>query len=101
MLVLSLFHGLDLFGRAFEQEGFFVVRAAEKILGFKAEDLHLPPNKFDGIIAGTPCQSFSLANRNRPHKQIQNCDCPGCLMLIEFTRTVTKTLVSHLEQFSL
>lgn len=90
MLVLSLFHGLDLFGRGFEQEKFFVVRAAEKILGFDAADFHPPKGKFDGIIGGSPCQSFSLANRNRTHKNEVSCNCYGCKMLKEFCRIVTE-----------
>lgn len=85
MLVLSIFHGLDLFGRGFESEGFFVVRAAEKILGFDAADFHPPKGKFDGIIAGTPCQDFSLANRSK-----RTFDGYGVEMLKQFCRIVTE-----------
>jgi site-specific DNA-cytosine methylase len=51
-LVLSFFHGVDLLGRGFEEEGFCVVR-----------ELHVPRGKFDGMIAGSPCNDWSLANR--------------------------------------
>jgi DNA (cytosine-5)-methyltransferase 1 len=90
-IVLSLFHGIDLFGRGFEKENFCVVRAGEIDLGFDCRDLHLPPGRFDGIIAGTPCQQFSIANRTRRHqKDNLNCVCPGCQMLKEFTRLITE-----------
>lgn len=89
-LILSLFHGGDLLGRGFDAEGFCVVRAAEKELGFDIRDFHPVRNRFDGIIAGTPCQAFSVANRTRPHKAHQNCECPGCEMLENFARCVTE-----------
>ncbi len=80
-LILSLFHGIDLFGRGFEAEGFCVVRAAEKILNFPVEDLHLPRRKFNGIIAGSPCQDFSTARRTAPTGD-------GERLLKEFSRLV-------------
>lgn len=88
-LVLSIFHGADLFGRGFEQEGFCVVRAGEIELGFDIRNFSPVRHKFDGIIAGTPCQKFSSANRNKTHTAI-NCDCEGCKMLFEFKRVVTQ-----------
>ncbi len=89
-LVLSLFHGIDIFGRAFDAEGFCVVRAAEIDLGFDIRDFHPVKHRFDGIIAGSPCQPFSVANRTRSHKSKINCDCPGCQMLKEFSRSITE-----------
>lgn len=89
-LVLSLFHGIDIFGRAFDAEGFCVVRAAEIALGFDVRDFHPVKHRFDGIIAGSPCQSFSVANRTRPHKAKEKCDCPGCEMLENFARCITE-----------
>jgi DNA (cytosine-5)-methyltransferase 1 len=82
-LVLSLFHGIDIFGKGFEAENFFVVRAAEIELASDVRDLHLPENKFDGIIAGTPCQDFSLANRTK-----RTYEGYGAEMLEEFCRLV-------------
>jgi DNA (cytosine-5)-methyltransferase 1 len=58
-LVLSLFPGADLFGRAFERIGFSVVRGPDKLWGGDVRDFHVPPGKFDGIIGGPPCQTFS------------------------------------------
>jgi DNA (cytosine-5)-methyltransferase 1 len=60
-LVLSLFPGADLFGRAFEQEGFTVVHGPDILLGGDIRNFHVFPQKFDGIIGGPPCQSFSQA----------------------------------------
>lgn len=82
-LILSLFHGADLFGRGFESEGFCVVRAAEIELGFDIRNFTPSRHKFDGIIAGTPCQDFSLARRTPPSGE-------GLEMLKEFKRVVTE-----------
>jgi len=64
-LVLSLFPGADIFGRGFEAEGFSVVKGPDLLWDSKIEDFHVPPGRFDGIIAGPPCQNYSDANRNR------------------------------------
>lgn len=84
-LVLSIFHGADLLGRGFEAEGFCVVRAAEIELGFDIRDFHLPPHRFDGIIAGSPCQDFSSARRTSPI-----FDGYGMEMVKEFERVVAE-----------
>ncbi len=60
-LVLSLFPGADIFGRAFELEGWCVVRGPELILGQDIRDWHAIEGKFDGIIGGPPCQLYSVA----------------------------------------
>lgn len=60
-LVLSLFPGADLLGRAFEAVGFTVVRGPDMLWGGDVRDFHVPPGKFDGVIGGPPCQSFSTA----------------------------------------
>lgn len=60
-LVLSLFPGADLFGRAFEAEGFCVVRGPDVLWGGDVRDFRAPPGRFDGIIGGPPCQTFSSA----------------------------------------
>lgn len=60
-LVLSLFPGADLFGMAFESEGFCVVRGPDILLGGDVRNFHGVPNKFDGIIGGPPCKVFSNA----------------------------------------
>lgn len=62
-LVLSCFPGLGLLDRAFEAEGFCIVRGPDAIWGGDIRTFHPPPNVFDGIIGGDPCQSHSaLAN---------------------------------------
>lgn len=63
MLVLSLFPGIGLLDRAFEAEGFTVVRGPDVIWGGDIREFHPPAGKFDGIIGGPPCQMFSSLAR--------------------------------------
>lgn len=63
-LVLSIFPGVDLLGAAFEAEGFCVVRGPDLIYGGDIRRFTPPPQVFDGVIGGSPCQGFSRANRN-------------------------------------
>lgn len=58
-LVLSLFPGIGLLDMAFEREGFIVVRGPDVLWGGDIRRLHPPAGKFDGVIGGPPCQSFS------------------------------------------
>jgi len=58
-LVLSIFPGIDLLGRAFEEEGFCVVRGPDVLWGGDIRNFHPPSGVFDGIIGGPPCQEFS------------------------------------------
>lgn len=65
-LVLSLFPGIGLLDRAFEEEGFCVVRGPDLLWGGDIRRFHPPAGRFDGIIGGPPCQSFSpIGNVNR------------------------------------
>jgi DNA (cytosine-5)-methyltransferase 1 len=65
-LVLSLFPGIGLLDRAFEEEGFTVVRGPDLLWGGDIRTFHPPAGKFDGVIGGPPCQSFSpIGNVNR------------------------------------
>jgi len=65
-LVLSLFPGIGLLDRAFEEEGFCVVRGPDLLWGGDVHRFHPPARKFDGVIGGPPCQRFSsLSNINR------------------------------------
>ncbi|MDE2105741.1 MAG: DNA cytosine methyltransferase [Patescibacteria group bacterium] len=59
-LVLSVFPGIDLLGRAFEEEGFCVVRGPDVLWGGDIHTFHPPAGVFDGVIGGPPCQSFSV-----------------------------------------
>ncbi len=59
MLVLSIFPGIDLLGRAFEEEGFCVVRGPDLLWGGDIRRFHVPAGRFEGVIGGPPCQPFS------------------------------------------
>ncbi len=58
-LVLSIFPGIGLLDRAFEEEGFCVVRGPDLLWGGDIRTFHPPAGKFDGVIGGPPCQVFS------------------------------------------
>lgn len=58
-LVLSLFPGIGLLDRAFEEEGFTVVRGPDLLWGGDVTRFHPPAGRFDGVIGGPPCQAFS------------------------------------------
>lgn len=82
-LVLSIFPGIDMLGRAFDEEGYCVVRGPDTIWGGDVRSFSPPLGRFDGVIGGPPCQDFSSARR-----------CPatgyGVEMLQEFARVVTE-----------
>jgi DNA (cytosine-5)-methyltransferase 1 len=61
-LILSLFPGIGLLDRAFEAEGFTVVRGPDHLWGGEVRSFQVPPGKFDGIIGGPPCQVMSTAS---------------------------------------
>lgn len=58
-LVLSIFPGIGLLDRAFEEEGFCVVRGPDLLWGGDVKHFHPPAGKFSGVIGGPPCQSHS------------------------------------------
>jgi DNA (cytosine-5)-methyltransferase 1 len=58
-LVLSLFPGIGLLDKAFEEEGFCVVRGPDVLWGGDVRKFHPPAGKFAGVIGGPPCQAFS------------------------------------------
>jgi len=62
-LVLSLFPGIGLLDRAFEEEGFCVVRGPDLIWGGDVRGFHPPTGKFEGIVGGPPCQAHSQLRR--------------------------------------
>lgn len=80
-LVLSIFPGIDLLGRGFEEKGFCVVRGPDKLWGGDVRNFHPPAGVFDGVIGGSPCQDFSRARRSPPTGE-------GLEMLLEFARVV-------------
>lgn len=84
-LVLSLFPGIDLLGRAFEAEGFCVVRGPDLLWGGDVRRFTVPPGRFDGIIGGPPCQDFSSLHRSHdPFKD-------GLEMIGHFLRVVRES----------
>lgn len=89
-LVLSLFPGIGLLDQAFEEEGFCVVRGPDLLWGGDIQAFRPPPGKFDGIIGGPPCQSWSgLGNVNRARWGDQ-CIMPD--RIPDFARCVTEAL---------
>ena len=86
-LLLSVFPGIDLLGRAFEGEGFCVVRGPDLIFGGDIRRFNPPAQVFEGVIGGSPCQDFSTARRSAPTGE--------CLeMLEEFKRVIVQALPS-------
>lgn len=86
MLVLSLFPGIGLLDRAFEAEGFTVVRGPDVLWGGDIREFHPPAGKFDGVIGGPPCQAFSaLVNINIKRYGRQ---CVAANLIPEFERVV-------------
>lgn len=83
-LVLSLFPGIDLLGRGFEEEGYCVVRGPDLIFGGDIRRFSAPRGRFDGVIAGSPCPDFSSAQRGEPTGY-------GLEMLAEFRRIVIES----------
>ena len=59
-LVLSLFPGIGLLDRAFEEEGFTVVRGPDVLWGGDVRRFHVRAGVFDGVIGGPPCQVHSV-----------------------------------------
>lgn len=80
-LILSIFPGIDLLGRAFEEFGFCVVRGPDIILGGDIRAFNPPSGLFWGVIGGSPCQDFSAKRRAAPTGY-------GLEMLNEFVRVV-------------
>lgn len=83
-MILSVFPGIDLLGKAFEQEGFCVVRGPDLIWGGRVEEFHCIAGVFEGVIGGSPCQDFSDARRSAETGE-------GVRMLQEYLRIVTET----------
>jgi DNA (cytosine-5)-methyltransferase 1 len=80
-LILSIFPGVDLLGRAFEEAGFCVVRGPDLLWGGDVRRFHPPAGVFWGVIGGPPCQDFSSARRTAPTGY-------GLEMLDEYRRVV-------------
>lgn len=88
-LLLSIFPGIDLLGRAFDEAGFCVVRGPDLLWGGDIRDFDVPRRRFDGVIGGPPCQGFSCARRGaRPGDDVQRYSLE---MLAEFARVVEQS----------
>ena len=83
-IILSIFPGIDLLGRAFEEAGFCVLRGPDPLWGGNIQDFHIPPGRIDGIIGGPPCQDFSAARRSITDTG------KGIKLIKEFARCVTE-----------
>jgi len=84
-LVLSLFPGIGMLDKGFEEAGFCVVRGPDLIFGGDIRNFRVPSGKFDGVIGGPPCQDFSKARRSTPTGN-------GNEMLAEFQRIVQEAM---------
>ena len=80
-LILSLFPGIGLLDRAFEEAGFCVVRGPDLLWGGDIRRFDPPAGFAWGVIGGSPCQDFSSARRSPPTGQ-------GVELLNEFARVV-------------
>ncbi len=81
-MVLSIFPGIGLLDRAFEDAGFCVVRGPDTLWGGDIRRFFPPAGHFAGVIGGPPCQDFSSLRRTPPTGY-------GREMLTEFARCVT------------
>ncbi len=82
-LVLSLFPGIGLLDKAFELEGFCVVRGPDVLWGGDVREFHPTPGKFSGVIGGPPCQ---------PHSELSNLQGTRAVDLVpEFVRVVRES----------
>jgi len=85
-LVLSLFPGIGLLDRAFEAEGWCVVRGPDVLWGGDVRDFFPPAGVFAGVIGGPPCQTFSpLANLVRAN----GCEVRFGNLIPEYERVVS------------
>jgi len=80
-LIISIFPGIDMLGRAFEEQKFCVVRGPDLLWGGDVRKFHPPSEVFWSVIGGPPCQEFSGLLRTEPTGY-------GLEMLKEFCRVV-------------
>lgn len=65
-LVLSLFPGIGVLDKGFEEAGFCVVRGPDLLWGGDVREFHPPAGRFEGVIGGPPCQVFSRVRYVNP-----------------------------------
>jgi DNA (cytosine-5)-methyltransferase 1 len=79
--ILSLFPGIDLLGRTFEEAGYCVVRGPDVLWGGDIRRFEPRAGHYWGVIGGPPCQDFSSLRRTEATGY-------GLEMLAEFQRCV-------------
>jgi DNA (cytosine-5)-methyltransferase 1 len=82
-LVLSVFPGIGLLDRAFEEEGFCLVRGPDVLWGGDVRRFHPPEAVFEGVIGGPPCQVYSAMGQLNGHSGARHGD-----LIPEFCRVV-------------
>lgn len=85
-LVLSLFPGIGLLDRAFEEEGFCIVRGPDLLWGGDIARFHPPQGRFEGVIGGPPCQAHS--NLAFLVRSVYGADAVAADLIPEFARVV-------------
>lgn len=72
-LLLSIFPGVDLFGKPFEERGFSVVRGPDLIYGQDIRNFHVPAGCFAGVIGDLPAKSFRLLIVTNLQAMVRRC----------------------------
>ena len=87
-LILSVFPGIDLLGRAFEEAGWCVVRGPDLLWGGDVKGFHPSSGVFEGVIGGPPCQCHSafLAVNKKKGNKIAKDLIPEFLRVVEEAR---------------
>lgn len=88
IVVLSIFPGIGLMDRGFEAEGYCVVRGPDTLWGGDIRQFHVPVNRFNGLIAGPPCQDFSALSNVNPKAKDKTY---GLEMLEETKRVILES----------
>ena len=86
-LVLSVFPGIGLLDRAFEEEGFCVVRGPDLLWGGDIHRFTPPAGVFAGVIGGPPCQAHSSMSALNPFAGSRHGD-----LIPEFCRVVAEAV---------
>ena len=84
-LILSIFPGIGILDKGFEEEGFTILRGPDPIWGGDIRNFHSPAGIFEGVIGGPPCQLFTQMRKFNPNvgKKFGN-------LIPEFERVVTE-----------
>ena len=80
-VILSCFSGIGMLDSGFKEQGYTILCAPERLLGGDIRDFHMPAGLVEGVIGGSPCQTFSKAYRG-------GGSVDSMEMLLEFLRVV-------------